>query len=91
MAHTYTNTRSSAVRIFTPSGPRMLKGNETATFSEPISGAPYWVVKVEEAAPAQEPVVETTVSTVTTPTQQTTVAKTTKSRRRKTTTTIEKE
>ena len=89
MAHTYTNTRSSAVRIFTSSGPRMLKGNETATFSEPISGAPYWVVKVEEAAPAQEPVVETAVSIETI--EKTTVAKTTKARRRKTTTTIEKE
>jgi hypothetical protein len=67
----------------------MLKGNETATFSEPISGAPYWVVKVEEAAPVQEPVVETTVSIETI--EKTTVAKTTKARRRKTTTTIEKE
>lgn len=89
MKHTYINTRSTPVRIFTAAGPRMIAGNETITLSKPISSAPYWVKKVEDKAPVQETVAAPT--TVTTPTQQTTVAKTTKSRRRKITTTIEEE
>ena len=89
MKHTYINTRHNPVRIYTSSGARMIGPNETFTLSEPVSSAPYWVKKVEDAAPVQETVAAPT--TVTSATQETTVAKTTKARRRKTTTTIEKE
>lgn len=84
MKHTYVNTRSHAVRIYTAQGARMIGPDETFTLSEPVSSAPYWVKKIEGEAPVQEAVAAPT--TVTTPTQETTVAKTTKSRRRKTTT-----
>ncbi len=84
MKHTYVNTRSHVVRIYTAQGPRMVSPNETFTLSEPVSSAPYWVVKVTEAEPVQEAVVKAT--TAVSSTGETTVAKTTKARRRKTTT-----
>ena len=87
MAHTYTNTRAGAVRVFTSTGPVTIPGHATVTFKEPISSAPYWIVKAEEVREVTE-VSETTVICATVEeTEETTKAR----RRRCKTTTTEEE
>lgn len=86
MAHTYTNTRASAVRVFTSTGPVTIAGHETVTFKEPISSAPYWIVKVDEVREVTEVSETTIIRTV-----EETTEETTKARRRRRTTTVEEE
>ena len=86
MAHTYTNTRATPVRVFTSTGAVMIAGNETVTFQEPLSSAPYWVVGAEEVREVTEVSETTIIRTV-----EETAEETTKARRRRRTTTVEEE